>query len=684
MDKKETQKRLKIFVFLLSIAFIALGIRLFYLQVVMANQWELVSENNTLRTLSVDARRGDIITSDKKVLATSKPVFTVSIMAGISDEELDYVAGSLEDILQDESVTAEVIKEKIDSHSRRFEPVEIKKLIPDEPGTWEIITKIEERRRDLPGVVINEKPMRNYPEEQLSGHILGFVTQITQGQLEARKEDNYRLNDKFGQSGIEQAFELLNLEGTKVGLRGKKGLYQVEVDVHSRIVKDSGIILPATPGDNLELTIDYDLQKAMEQSMNEVISGLDNPKANAAGAVLLDVKNGDILALASAPYVNPNDFVDGSFNDSIVKNYYNNSDLAPGFNRAVQGVYPPGSTFKPITAMAALASGRVDTSDTIVCKGAYWRPPYIKCWDVHGTVDFYKALAISCNTYFQDAGYKAGIDEIDWVAKDFGLGQPLDVLGISGENKGILPTPQWKSNLGSILVDREFERKKQNLEKEYATKLAEARTFEEREVVLAQKERDLRILETDKKIQYNFNTTWQDFDTFNTSIGQGSNSYSMLQMANYVATLANGGKRWQPHLIKRITDPEGNVIKTYEPELINQVGVSQEIMTETRKGMVGVTSPGGTAYSVFKDFPADIKVGAKTGTAQTGRRGDNPDEDFHGVFIAFAPADDPQIAFAGIVEYGEHGGSTAGQIARAVFREYFGLNEKVDSIALYK
>ncbi|WP_366924086.1 hypothetical protein MFMK1_001037 [Metallumcola ferriviriculae] len=680
MDKKALTKRLRIYFGILIVAFLILAVRLFYLQVVMASQWQTVSEQNRLRMLPVSARRGDIITDDGHVLATSKPVFTVSVMPGGSGDQLDQVSEKLAVILADEEISADTIVEKVNAQSRKFEPVEIKKLMPGGEGTWEIVTLIEEHRRDLPGVVIKEAPLRYYPDGNIAGHLLGFVGQINKEELEGHKADNYGLNDKIGKVGLEREFELLSAEEAQVGLRGKKGLNQVEVDAQNRIVRDLGTILPPTPGYNVNLTLNYGVQKALETSMNSVLKEIaaENPKAKAAGAVVLDVKTGAILGLASTPSINPNDFVDGSYSDK--SDYYSDSELKPMFNRAVQGTYPPGSTFKPITGMAALDSKALDTSDTVVCRGAYWRPPYIKCWDVHGVVDFYRAIAISCNTYFQDAGYKAGIEELNRVAQEFGLGQPLDILGISGEAKGILPTPQWKENLNSVIITRQFDRKKENLEKEYATKLAEAETLEEREKISGEKEQKLAVLEAERKIQYNFNTKWQDFDTFNTSIGQGSNMYSMLQLANYVATLANGGQHWRPYLVKSLTSSDGKVAKDYQPELLNMVTVSPQVMADTRKAMALVTKPGGTAYSLFRNFPKEITVGAKTGTAQTGRRGDDPDNDFHGVFIAFAPADDPQVAFAGVVEYGQHGSTSAGKIAKAVFEEYFGLNQQSDEI----
>jgi len=577
VDKKVLKKRLKVYRVILIAAFLILVLRLFYLQVVMASQWQVISEKNRLRMLSIPARRGDIVTADGHVLATSRPVFTVSIMPGASKDRLDEVAEKLAAILDDEEITKDKIVRQVETQRRKFEPVEIKKLLPGAEGTWQIVTRIEEHRRDLPGVVIKEEPLRYYPEGSLAGHLLGFIGQINKEELEAHKEDNYGLNAKIGKMGLEREFELVTLNGAKVGLRGKKGLYQVEVDSQNRIVQDLGAILPPTPGYNINLTLDYDLQRAMESAMKSVIEEVaaKNPKAAAAGAVVINPNNGAILALASTPAINPNDFVDGSFSEKA--DYYNDPRLKPMFNRAVQGIYPPGSTFKPITGMAALDSGAVTPEDTVKCTGAYWRPPYIKCWDAHGVVDFFRALAVSCNTYFQDAGYKAGIKEIDRVAREFGLGQPLDVLGLSGEASGLLPTPEWKAELNSVLIQREFARKKEKLEQAYATKLAEAKTIEEREKILDEKGRDLDILEAKRKIKYNFNTTWQDFDTFNTAIGQGSNLYSVLQLANYVATLANGGKRWQPYLVKALTSWRKSVwwlyiVKIYK-SCIDMVGL---------------------------------------------------------------------------------------------------------------
>jgi penicillin-binding protein 2 len=186
------------------------------------------------------------------------------------------------------------------------------------------------------------------------------------------------------------------------------------------------------------------------------------------------------------------------------------------------------------------------------------------------------------------------------------------------------------------------------------------------------------LLEAHYKIDYNFDTKWQVFDTLNMSIGQGSNDYTAIQLADYVATIANGGQLMKPYVVDKITTHEGKLVKQFNPEQVRTVNVSSDTLAETRRAMLAVTQPGGTAAFLFSNFPANIQVGAKTGTAETGRQGDNPRKEFHGVFIAFAPFDNPEIAFAGIVEYGFSGGTSAGLVAKAVFEQYFGV---VDHLA---
>lgn len=673
MDNKEQALRITVFLVLVSLAFVALISRLFFLQIVETQQFQQLSESNRTRIISIPARRGDILDKNGKLLATSKPVFSIQYTPSQTDDDIEVIAKRLEELLKDPDITKESIIKTIKENPRRYVPVEIARLPYGDQG-WETVSRLEENRRDLPGISIEEQPLRVYPNGPLAGHILGYVGKINEEELEKNRQYEYGIQDWIGKTGIERFAELVRYEkGTVIGLRGKDGVRQVEVDAGNRKIQELTSI-PPTPGHNVVLTIDADVQKAMETSMDALIADLQksNPKAMAASAVLLDVKTGAILAAASRPTINPNDFVDGSYPEK--SDYYNNPGKKPMFNRVFQGTYPPGSTFKMITAMAALEAG-VSPSNTVTCRGAYWNPPYIKCWGVHGTVNMEKAIARSCNTYFQEAGRRAGIDNIAKVAKEFGLGEKTETLGILNETEGILPSPQWKKALYEPIIEKKYEEKRKELEKEYEDVLAKAKG-KERESALRDYEEDLRILEAQHKIDENFYTKWQPFETYNTSIGQGSNNYTVIQLANYVATLANNGTRYRPYLIDRVVSPTGKVVQKYKPEILNKVSVSQEHMEVVRKGMKAVASPGGTAYSIFSHFPANIGVAAKTGTAQTGRAGDRKDRDFHGAFVAFAPYDHPQVAFAAIIEYGEHGGTSGGRIAAAVFEEYFGLTGK--------
>jgi len=680
--RKKIDNLLRFFLVMVSLIFLSLGVRLFYLQVVNEEVYQTKSEQNRIRLLAIEPRRGDILDANGQVLATSKPVFNIT-MSHLDDKESEKMAvNNLAKLLNMPDLTAEVIQEKINNHSRKFEPVEIVK-IPWGKEATELISRLEERRDELPGVNIVVEPLRYYPNGSLAGHLLGYIGQISEEELERYGEDVYDLNDKIGKTGLERVYERYQEteNGPEIGLRGKKGAQQVEVDATGRVVRELPLTIQPVPGNTLQLTLDAKLQKVLEDSLDEVIAEVKKkfPKAKAAGAVVLDVKTGAILAMASKPDMNPNDFVDGSFAQKA--DYYNDKDLLPVFNRALQATYPPGSTFKMVTAMAALASeANIDPTYRVNCAGRYWKAPYIKCTKVHGRVNMYEAIAKSCNTYFQYVGELAGIDKINEVAKEFGLGVKTGFNDVLGEAAGIVPSPERKEKLNEPWVKEKHEEKVAEIEEKYDKLISQAETDREKKKLTREKNQALNQEKSRYKIEYNFYVKWKPYETYNTSIGQGDNSYTVLQLANYIATLANGGNRYKPYLVEKIISPDGDVIKEFEPELVHKVSLDPQILEEAKKGMLLVTQPGGTAYSLFKDFPPEIKVAAKTGTAQTGRVGDNKNKEFHGVFVAFAPYDDPQIAFAGVVEYGESGYGSAGKVAKAVFEEYFGLTNNSEDI----
>lgn len=669
--------RLKGYFAFVVLVFLVLAGRLFFLQVVNAHEFARQSAENSIRLIPIEARRGDILDRQGRVLATSRPVYAITL-TNVPGQDMAPVIKRLAHLLEDPELTPEVIAEKLKNNPYRYEPVVVKRL-PAGPESMAVITRLEERRPELPGVNITTEPQRYYPHGSLAGHIIGFVGQITQEELEQRRGDNYRLNDKIGKSGIERYLEYEKRGDLRIGLRGQDGAEQVEVNAFNRKIRDL-LTIPPAPGDNVELTLDLDLQKTLEEAMDRVIAEAKkkNPKAGAGAAVVLDVKTGAILAMASKPDMDPNDFVTGAFSEKQA--YYNDPRLKPMFNRAVQGAYPPGSTFKPITAIAALLAG-VDPDYRVDCRGRYWRTGGISCWSTHGPVNLERAMAVSCNTYFQWAGEQAGIEMVNRVAAQFGLGSPTGAVGILGEAKGILPSPEWKKMVNGAALEKWLAKEQEKIEKKYQEALASADEGE-RERLLRERERELNALKTRFDITYNFETNWHPFDTYNTVIGQGANNYTVLQLANYVATLANGGTRWRPYLVKRVVSPEGEVKLEFGPEVVQKVDIPAEILEEVKRTMLAVTGPGGTASFLFADFPSHLKVGAKTGTAQTGLAGDDLSRDFYGTFIAFAPYDDPQIAFAGIIEYARHGGDSAGIVAREVFARYFGLTGQLSDAEL--
>ncbi|NLB18795.1 MAG: penicillin-binding protein 2 [Syntrophomonadaceae bacterium] len=646
-------------------------INIAYVQFVQSDQYITRAQQNSVRLVNIRAPRGEIYDRQGKILVKNRQVYTVSLTyLKISDQEkvIKHLAELMNPVYPE--VTPEYISELIEEQRYRlFEPITVMRDVD-----WSMVVKLEENRSELPGVEIIVEPLRYYPENILAGHILGYVHPIYDNQeLEKFDESlNYRVGDLVGKDGLERVYQDY--------LRGTDGTRRVEVDARGRPIRELVTQQPKA-GDNLVLTLDRDLQRVMEKTADEVMAQLQTryPKAKAASFVLLDVKTGGVIAMASRPALDPNVFTKNMSSQEL--NYYfpqgSYDPLNPGAasNRAIKAVYPPGSTFKPITGMAGLESGKLDPyDDYVTCHGAYWIAPYIGCWGVHGPVNYFSGLAVSCNVYFQEAGRRAGSDLIAKVAHEFGLGAKTGI-DLPYEQSGLVPDSEWKKEINGILIDRRYDRLRKELDEKYDTILAAADTAEARQKANADKEKARRALESQYKIDYRFETTWHPYDTFNMSIGQGNNNYTVMQLANFVAAIANDGKRMQPYLVEKVVSSSGKVIKEYKPRFVHDADLDPKTLAVTREAMHSVAVPGGTAAYVFSKLPAEISGGAKTGTAQTGRAGDNKSRDYHGVFIAYAPYDDPQIAFAGLVEYGYHGSTSSGLIAKALFEHYFGVED---------
>lgn len=614
---KRFGKRSFVFVCMLLLLFFVLAARLFALQILNSETYASISSRNQLRIVSQPAKRGDIYDRNMLKLAGSEICFEISIStAKMTSDEIKELAHNLAGFLKDPELNEEAIIDKIDHRASNYQPVVITTM-PAE-NNQHLVASLEENRDKLPGLLIIETPQRVYLEGSLASHVLGQVGKITDADADLVQNYNYLSTDLVGKAGVERTMErFTDTEGREIGLRGKRGLSLLEVDSQNRIVREISN-QESVSGNSLVLTIDADIQRVMEESLAETVEKLkqERPKVVGGSAVLLDVKTGSVLAMASYPDYEPEDFIKGI--DSEKAAYYYDETLKPTFNRAISGAYPVGSTFKVSTALAALACGAIGRDTHIFCDPENWDNDKAKCTGIHGMVDLSQALAVSCNTYAQDAGAAAGIDNMYEVFRQLGYGQ-LTGIELTGETRGLLANPDWK-------------------------KL----NFKGRE------------------------GNWYPYDTYYMSIGQGYSYYTTLQMAQAMATIANHGVRMQPHVVDRIIDYEGETVYQWEPRVMDRINMSDENWDVLYDALQAVTQPGGTAYRTFGNYP--VSVAAKTGTAQTGLVGDDKNNDYHGWFVAFAPADDPEVAFAGMVEYGFHGFSSGGVVCKDVFDAYFGFD----------
>jgi penicillin-binding protein 2 len=348
-------------------------------------------------------------------------------------------------------------------------------------------------------------------------------------------------------------------------------------------------------------------------------------------------------------------------------------------NRAIMDIYPPGSVYKMLVAAAALQLGVVTPQDKVYDSLASLGPPGVQAqaaaeWGNNnfGWVDLNRGLARSCNIYFQSVGRRVFDQEPEYMKKisyEFGLGV-LSGIDLPGEAAGIAPSPSWKSQCFAPIYETRYEKKKQEIEEKYKLGQAQEQQGEGPDNLEAQMKKELAALAADYEANKDYYVDWRLSDSFFNSIGQGYNAYTLLQLANYVATLANGGTRYQPQIVEKIVDTvTGDVIKEYGPEVINRVSVAPENLAAVKEAMSQVTKGEGTAAFVFADMP-QYSGGGKTGTAQVGNK--DSVNYFNGTYVAFAPYDDPQIAVAVMVEYGGTGGDTAGRVAKAAFKSYFG------------
>ena len=646
--------------------FLVIGIllaKLGWMQLVENEYYTSRADAQRTRLMTITAARGDISTSDGVVLVTDHSSYQVTVDYLAVRENGKYkeeVIVLLAELLEDETITAEKIMEICDANKGYlYKPIVIKKDLDIAS-----VSRIEAHRELLPGVNIESVPDRTYMHGTLASHVLGYIGLVSQEELDSQAQaqdagdenaTNYKMGDYVGKVGVEKYYDEY--------LRGVNGYREVEVNAAGRPVSDTETVNPQN-GDNLVLTIDYDLQLALEAAMDETIARLQSQarsdKAGAGAGVLLDVNTGKVLAMVSRP------------DDNITQQ-----------NRAIQGRYVPGSTFKPVTAVAALESGVITDTEKIFNPGRYWEKPYIKTTAPIGYYNLYNGMALSDNVYFQELGNRAGIDNIAKYGKMLGLDGPTGI-DLAYENKGArategLPTPEKRQLYQEKEVANQaalWDKKIAEAEERFAQELANAATEEEKAKIERRRRSTIAVYQSEKIINMNWHSEWHAADTFNVSIGQGRQNYTPLQLAVYASALANGGTVYQPYIVDKVVDNDGNVIMQNAPVIKQQADISAETIKKVREAMCRVTAPGGGAYGLFAQFPSEIRIAAKTGTAQPGRSGYivGNKQYYDGLFICYAPADNPQVAFACVMEYGYSGSGSAGYVAKAVLEEYFALN----------
>ncbi len=581
------------------IFFIAILIaRLWFLQIHEGADFVEQSESNRIRVQDIAAPRGNILDRHGNMLLTTRPRFNV-VWTREDAPDPEAVIKRLAKIL-DEDISALLDRIRAGADHPRYMPTRLKEDID-----WKTLVYIENNNYDLPGVRIEILPSRDYLYGDLASHLIGYLGEISPEELEKRKSEGFESGDQIGKMGVEKLYEKV--------LRGEKGRNYLEVDVHGFEQQQIKIHEPL-PGNDLQLTIDVDLQQIAEQAL-----------AGKAGAVVaMEVNTGRILAIVSSPALQLEEFIGGI--SAKAWNRMLNDPLKPLINKTVQGQYPPGSTYKVITAIAGLSEGVITPDTTFFCSGSiFFGNRRYGCWKKggHGTVSLHRAIQESCDVYFYSVGQRLGVDNLARYALRFGLGKESGIE-LEHEKPGLIPTSDWK-------------RKK-------------------------------------------YKEPWQEGETLSIAIGQGFDLTTPLQVCLMTSAIVNGGILYKPQIIEAIRDLDGTTVKKFSPVVVASNLAKKEVLELIKSGMVAVVNdPHGTGKNARLK---NITVGGKTGTSQVVRLAqlkDVPDEAIpykyrdHAWFTSFAPAEKPEIAVTVLVEHAGGGGANAAPVAKIVLESYFEL-----------
>ena len=606
------RRRISIAAVFVVAAFSLLLLRFVYLQIVQYSYYHTKAEDNRISIVPIAPNRGLILDRNGAVLARNYSAYTLEI----SPEKVTDLGKTIDELgtIVDIRASDRIRFKRLMIEDKGADSVPIRTHLTDEE-----VARFAVNRYRFPGVEIKARLYRQYPLKELASHVIGYIGRINDRDAKRIDDEglaaNYRGTDHIGKTGLEQSYE--------DELHGTTGYEQVEVDSAGRRVRTLSRT-PATPGDNLVLTLDVNLQRVADQAFGDHRGAL----------VAIDPATGGILAFVSKPGFDPNLFVDGI--DPASWDALNNSPDRPMVDRALAGVYPPGSTFKPYLALAALELGVRTPQYSIHDPGYFQFGGHIFHDDKpggHGVVDMYKALVLSCDTYFYMLANDLGIENIAHFVGQFGFGAKTGI-DIEGESTGVLPSPEWKR--------RHFKKREQQ--------------------------------------------KWYAGETISVGIGQGYNAYTPLQMALAMATLADNGVMYRPHLVDYIENPKTGERTTIEPTIERTIRLKPENLAFVKRALAGVDIEG-TGARAFAN--AEYTSAGKTGTAQvvalkpgekydakdiTARHRDNA------LFIAFAPLQDPKIALAVVVENAGFGAVAAAPIARQVL-DYYLLGKTADKPA---
>lgn len=586
----QLEKRLSLYIKVFSIMVLFIIGHYWFLQILRHNYYLELSEKNRVRNIKITAPRGVIRDRYGVIIASSAPSFVLEI---VKEEVVDKekLIKDIADILKKNPNDIKNIYDSKEKITPRFYPITLFENL-----TREEVVKIEANKWKLKGAKISYKSERSYPFNDFCSHLIGYVSQITKQDLERLKNRVY--SNKIGKAGIENIFEDY--------LKGFDGVTKVEVDAYGRKQKVLYKLDPVSGG-SVKLTIDWDLQEIAEKSMGDKNGAI----------VAISAKTGEVLAFVSHPNFDPNLFVKGFDKEEWKK--ISNNPYHPLQNKAIQGAFPPGSTFKLITAVAGLEEGIIDENTTFYCNGKKRVGNRdFRCWREggHGRVNIHKALVESCDVFFYELSLKLGPDKIAEYARKFGFGEKTGI-GLPGELSGNVPDSKWK------------------------------------------------------KIKYK--QSWYDGDTLPFGIGQGYLTVTPLQLALAYTAFANGGTLFKPVIVKEIETNDGKIIQEQIPSIKGQINLSPKTLEIVRKALIGVVNEsGGTGYASRLN---NVIVAGKTGTAQVKsfkeRKKLGGFLNDHAWFVGFAPAYDPEIVVCAFVLHGGHGGGVAAPIVKDVIEKFY-------------